>query len=29
MDYERCPNLAAMFFDWAAERGERPFLWAE
>jgi long-chain acyl-CoA synthetase len=29
MDYQTCPNLAAMFFDWAAERGERPFLWAK
>jgi long-chain acyl-CoA synthetase len=29
MDYERCPNLAAMFFDWAGERGDRPFLWAK
>jgi long-chain acyl-CoA synthetase len=29
MDYHSCPNLAAMFFDWAAERGERPFLWAK
>ena len=29
MDYHTCPNLAAMFFDWAARRGERPFLWAK
>ena len=29
MDYHTCPNLAAMFFDWAAERGDRPFLWAK
>ena len=29
MDYHTCPNLAAMFFDWAARRGDRPFLWAK
>jgi long-chain acyl-CoA synthetase len=29
MDYHTCPNLAAMFFDWAAEKGDRPFLWAK
>jgi long-chain acyl-CoA synthetase len=29
MDYQTCPNLAAMFFDWAAERGDRPFLWTK
>jgi long-chain acyl-CoA synthetase len=29
MDYHTCPSLAAMFFDWAAQRGERPFLWAK
>src|SRR5690349_20569179 len=29
MDYHTCPNLAAMFFDWAAQRGDRPFLWAK
>jgi long-chain acyl-CoA synthetase len=27
MDYHTCPNLAAMFFEAAARRGERPFLW--
>jgi long-chain acyl-CoA synthetase len=27
MDYHTCPNLAAMFFEQAARRGERPFLW--
>jgi len=27
MDYHTCPNLAAMFFEEAARRGERPFLW--
>jgi long-chain acyl-CoA synthetase len=27
MDYDTCPNLAAMFFEQAARRGERPFLW--
>jgi long-chain acyl-CoA synthetase len=26
MDYHTCPNLAAMFFEQAARRGERPFL---
>src|SRR5579883_3093637 len=29
MDYQTCPNLAAMFFDWAERRGDRPFLWAK
>jgi long-chain acyl-CoA synthetase len=29
MDYQTWPNLAAMFFDWATRRGERPFLWAK
>jgi long-chain acyl-CoA synthetase len=29
MDYHTCPNLAAMFFDWAAEKGDRPCLWAK
>jgi long-chain acyl-CoA synthetase len=29
MDYQTCPSLAAMFFDWAARRGDRPFLWAK
>ncbi len=29
MDYHTCPNLAAMFFEWAAEKGDRPFLWAK
>ncbi len=29
MDYHTCPNLAAMFFEWAARRGDRPFLWAK
>jgi len=29
MDYESCRNLAAMFFERAAERGDRPFLWAK
>jgi len=29
MDYHTCPNLAAMFFDRAAEKGDRPFLWAK
>src|SRR5215468_8579687 len=29
MDYANCQNLAAMFFDRAAERAERPFLWAK
>jgi long-chain acyl-CoA synthetase len=29
MDYHTCPNLAAMFFDWAAQRGDRPFLWTK
>ena len=29
MDYHTCPNLAAMFFDWAAQKGDRPFLWAK
>ncbi|HEX7969034.1 MAG TPA: long-chain fatty acid--CoA ligase [Stellaceae bacterium] len=29
MDYHTCPNLAAMFFEWAAQRGDLPFLWAK
>jgi long-chain acyl-CoA synthetase len=29
MDYHTCPNLAAMFLEWAAQRGDRPFLWAK
>lgn len=29
MDYKTVPNLARMFFDQAAERGGRPFLWAK
>jgi len=29
MDYHTCPSLAAMFIEWAARRGERPFLWAK
>ena len=29
MDYHTCPSLAAMFFDWAAKKGDRPFLWAK
>jgi long-chain acyl-CoA synthetase len=29
MDYHTCPNLAAMFFEWAAKKGGRPFLWAK
>jgi long-chain acyl-CoA synthetase len=29
MDYHTCPNLAAMFFEWARQRGDRPFLWAK
>ncbi|HZB92620.1 MAG TPA: long-chain fatty acid--CoA ligase [Stellaceae bacterium] len=29
MDYHTCPNLAAMFFDWAAKKGDRPFLWSK
>jgi long-chain acyl-CoA synthetase len=29
MDYHTCPNLAAMFFDWAAKKGDRPFLWVK
>ena len=29
MDCRTCPNLATMFFDQAARRGERPFLWAK
>src|SRR5688500_13081790 len=28
-DFERYPNLVAMFLDRAALRGERPFLWAK
>src|SRR5260370_13150023 len=29
MDSHSCRNLAAMFFEWAARRGDRPFLWAK
>jgi long-chain acyl-CoA synthetase len=29
MNYHTCPNLAAMFFEWASRRGDRPFLWAK
>jgi long-chain acyl-CoA synthetase len=29
MDYQSCPNLAAMFFAEAARQGVRPFLWAK
>jgi long-chain acyl-CoA synthetase len=29
MDYHTCPSLAAMFFEQAAGRGDRPFLWAK
>ena len=29
MDYKKIANLARMFFDQAAERGDRPFLWAK
>ncbi len=29
MDYHTCPNLAAMFFEWVATKGDRPFLWAK
>ncbi len=29
MRYETWPNLATMFFETAAERGESPFLWAK
>jgi long-chain acyl-CoA synthetase len=29
MDYKKVPNLVRMFFDRAAERGERPFLWGK
>jgi len=29
MDYATCRNLPAMFFERAAERGDRPFLWAK
>ncbi len=29
MDYHTCPNLAAMFFDQATAKGDRPFLWAK
>ncbi len=29
MDYKAVPNLVRMFLDRAAERGERPFLWAK
>ncbi|HXZ02464.1 MAG TPA: long-chain fatty acid--CoA ligase [Stellaceae bacterium] len=29
MDYHTCPNLAAMFFEQAAAKGDRPFLWAK
>jgi long-chain acyl-CoA synthetase len=27
MDYQSCPNLAAMFLEQAERRGDRPFLW--
>jgi len=29
MDYQSCRNLVAMFFDEAARKGDRPFLWAK
>ena len=29
MDYETCPNLVHLFFAKAAEKGDRPFLWAK
>jgi long-chain acyl-CoA synthetase len=29
MDYDNCRSLPAMFFDEAARRGNRPFLWAK
>ena len=29
MDYQTCPSLTAMFFDKAAQHGDRPFLWAK
>jgi long-chain acyl-CoA synthetase len=29
MNYHTCPNLAAMFFEWASRRGDRPFLWVK
>ena len=29
MDYATCRSLPAMFFDAAAQRGDRPFLWAK
>jgi long-chain acyl-CoA synthetase len=29
MDYRTCPNLAAMFFEQAARRQGKPFLWAK
>ena len=29
MDYDNCRSLPAMFFELAAERGDRPFLWAK
>lgn len=29
IDYQNCRSLPAMFFTVAAERGERPFLWAK
>src|SRR5690348_17772158 len=29
MDYETCRSLPAMFFDTAARRGDRPFVWAK
>jgi long-chain acyl-CoA synthetase len=29
MDYKACANLVAMFYDVAAERGDKPFLWAK
>jgi long-chain acyl-CoA synthetase len=28
-DYDRCPNLARMFFDTAAQSADRPYLWAK
>jgi len=29
MDYHTCPSLPAMFFEWAENHGDRPFLWAK
>jgi long-chain acyl-CoA synthetase len=29
MDYDSCRSLPAMFFDQAARRGDKPFLWAK